>query len=253
VSLLAPSLDAPGQESPSDHLAIEVVGLTKRFGASRALASVSVEIPWSQRVAILGPNGAGKTSLLRILSTLARPTSGNVVIGGLRLPDDAAAARRYLGFVAHQTFLYDDLTVRENLRFYGRLYRISAIERRIEHVLRTLGILDRADDRVRVLSRGLQQRAALARAILHDPPILLLDEPETGLDVAGSDVLDYLLLDAAGQRRTVLLTSHDVSRAIRLVDRVLVIVRGKIVLDRSALATSTSDLEAIIRGESVSP
>jgi heme exporter protein A len=250
VSVVVPGLELQGPRSASrDEIAIAVTGLTRRFGVSRALSDLSLDVPWSQRVAILGPNGAGKTSLLRILATLGRPTSGTVVVGGLRLPEQAAAVRRHVGFVAHQTFLYDDLTVRENLRFYGKLYRVANLERRVDQLLEPLGIAHRADDRVRSLSRGLQQRAALARAILHDPPILLMDEPETGLDVSGSDILQDVLLDADGHRRTVLLTSHDVDRVLRLVDRVVVIVRGKIEFDRPAKERSTGEIESVIRGE----
>jgi heme exporter protein A len=250
VSALLPDLALEaGHSSSRDDLAIQVANLTRRFGASRALAGLSLDVPWGQRLAILGPNGAGKTSLLRILATLGQPTSGQVVVGGLRLPDQAAAIRRYVGFVSHQTLLYDELSVRENLRFYGTLYRVSNLARRIDEVLERVGVGHRADDRVRALSRGLQQRAALARAILHDPPILLLDEPETGLDVAGADLLADVLLDADGRLRTVLLTSHDVERALRLADRVVVIVRGKLAYDRPVAAAPAAEVEAVIRGE----
>jgi heme exporter protein A len=239
--------------SATDELAIRITGLNRRFGSSRALADLSLDVRWNEQVAVLGPNGAGKTSLLRILATLARPTSGEVFVGGLRLPEQAAAIRRHVGFVAHQTLLYDDLTIRENLEFYGKLYGVPALGSRIGEILKPLGIDHRADDRVRALSRGLQQRAALARAILHDPPILLLDEPETGLDVAGADILNYLMADAAGRRRTVLLTSHDVGRAVNRVDRVVVIVRGRVALDRPVAAGLRERVESIIRGERATP
>ena len=162
---------------------------------------------------------------------------------------DNAAVRRHLGFVAHQTFLYDELTVRENLQFFGKLYGVSNLAARIEQVLGPLEMRHRADDRVGTLSRGLQQRAALARAILHDPPILLLDEPDTGLDVTGTNVLQHLVFDASGRRRTVLLTSHNLGRALELVDRVVVIIGGRVAIDVLSSATSTSALEAVIRGE----
>jgi ABC-type multidrug transport system ATPase subunit len=175
------------------------------------------------------------------------------VVGGLILPDQAAALRKHIGFVAHQTFLYDDLTVRENLRFYGKLYGVPDLNARIERVIDDLGIGHRGDDRVRSLSRGLQQRAALARAILHDPAILLLDEPDTGLDVAGSDILRQVMVSGNGESRTVLLTSHNIGRALELVDRVVVIVGGKIAVDRPTDELSTAAVELLIRQEQGPP
>jgi heme exporter protein A len=249
VSALLPDLALTAGSSSRDDLAIHVANVIRRFGASRALAGLSLDIPWSQRLAILGPNGAGKTSLLRILATLGRPTSGQVFVGGLSLTDQAPAIRRYVGYVAHQTLLYDDLSVRENLRFYGTLYRVPNLARRIDDVLERVGIAHRADDRVRALSRGLQQRASLARAILHDPPILLLDEPETGLDVAGADLLADLLLDADGRQRTVVMTSHDVPGVLGLVDRVVVVVRGKVAYDQPSINASVAEVEGVIRGQ----
>ncbi len=244
-----PSTGPAAESTLAAGWAVEVNGLNRRYGSSRVLADVSLQIPWDQRIAVLGPNGAGKTTLLRTIATLARPSSGSVVVGGLKLPEQAVAIRRHIGFVAHQTFLYDDLTVRENLQFFGKLYGVSDLAARIEQVLGPLDMQHRANDRVRTLSRGLQQRTALARAILHDPQILLLDEPDTGLDVAGAEVLQHLLLDADGRRRTVLLTSHNLGRTIELVDRIMVIVRGRIALDVPSSGTSISDLEAVIRGE----
>ncbi|HEX5416018.1 MAG TPA: ABC transporter ATP-binding protein, partial [Chloroflexota bacterium] len=133
--------------------AVSTRGLTRRFGASRALDRLDLAIPWDQRTALLGHNGAGKSTLLRIIATLLRPTNGEVVVGGLRLPDQAGAVRRHLGFVGHQTFLYDDLTARENLVFYSRLYGVADPGQRADELLRRVGIPERADARVRTLSR----------------------------------------------------------------------------------------------------
>lgn len=229
--------------------AVSAEGLTRRFGASRALNRVDLAIPWDQRTAILGHNGAGKSTLLRIVATLLRPTAGEIVVGGLRLPDQAGAVRRHLGFVGHQTFLYDDLTARENLVFYGRLYGVPRPGSRADDLLRRVGIADRADDRVRNLSRGLQQRVALARAIVHDPPILLLDEPETGLDLAGGDLLESFLRDDDKQPRTVLLTSHSVERAMALTDRVIVLWQGRIALDARTTGLDPAVVARAIRGD----
>ncbi|HVC35245.1 MAG TPA: heme ABC exporter ATP-binding protein CcmA [Chloroflexota bacterium] len=229
--------------------AIQVEGLTHRYGASRALDGLDLAVPWDERVAILGPNGAGKTTLLRVLATLVRPVAGRVILGGLALPGQAAAVRRHIGLVAHQTFLYDELTARENLIFYGRLYGVEDPGRRADRLLPRVGLAERANDRVRTFSRGLQQRLALARAIVHDPPILLLDEPETGLDVAGADLLDGLMTDDQGQRRTVLLTTHRLDRAVELADRAVVLLRGRVALDLPAADTNAVALAAAIRDE----
>ncbi len=227
--------------------AIEIRGLTRRYGSSRALSQIEVMVPWDQRIGLLGPNGAGKTTLIRILATLVRPTSGTVIVGGLTLPKQAAAVRRHVGYVAHQTFLYDELSVRENLQFYGRLYGVPNLPDRIKTLTEQVGLADRAGDRVRTLSRGLQQRAALARAVLHDPPILLLDEPDTGLDVDATDLLRDLLVDQHGRPRTVILATHQVERAFELVDRVIVVAHGKIVLDALTTSTSAAEVSRAIR------
>jgi ABC-type multidrug transport system ATPase subunit len=155
--------------------------------------------------------------------------------------------RRHVGYVAHQTFLYDELSIRENLNFYGRLYRVPNLADRITTLISQVGLADRAGDRVRTLSRGLQQRGALARAVLHDPTILLLDEPDTGLDVDASDLLRDLLVDERGHRRTVILTTHQVDLALGLVERVIVIARGTIVLDVPAESISSTEVAREIR------
>jgi heme exporter protein A len=234
---------------PTTGWAVEVHGLVRAFGRGRALDRLDLCVTWDQRLAILGANGAGKTTLLRTLATLGRPSAGRVALGGLDLPDQAAAVRRHVGLVAHQTFLYDELTVRENLHFYGRLYGVTDLSRRATALLERLGLADRANDRVRSLSRGLQQRAALARSVVHDPPILLLDEPDTGLDVAGLELLRGLFDDERGQRRTVLFTTHDLERALDWADRIVVLARGRVAADVAAEATTARELAAVVRGD----
>ena|SRR5579875_3412539 len=241
ASRLAPSI--------ATDLAFEIEGLVRRYGYRRALDGLDLVVPWNQRVAILGPNGAGKTTLLRILATLVRPTRGQVRVGGLELPSQASAVRRYVGFLAHQTFLYDELTARENLIFYGHLYGLPDPPGRADALLGQVGLTDRAGHRVRTLSRGLQQRLALARAVVHDPPLLLLDEPETGLDLAGIALLGSLFYDVTGHPRTVLFTTHDPELALALADRVIVLARGRKVFDRSATELTPSVLAAVLRGE----
>lgn len=234
---------------PTTTEAIVVERLAHRYGPSWALDRLDLSVPWDQRVAILGPNGAGKTTLLRILATLLRPTAGRAVIGGLALPAQAAAVRRHIGLVAHQTFLYGELTARENLHFYGRLYGVADLPERAEYLLEVVGLGGRAEERVRGFSRGLQQRLALARAIIHDPPILLLDEPDAALDVAGAELLDRLMMDGRGRRRTVVLTTHNLDHALALAERAVILRRGRVAADLSTAATSAATLAAAIRND----
>ncbi|MGH2525079.1 MAG: heme ABC exporter ATP-binding protein CcmA, partial [Anaerolineales bacterium] len=160
--------------------------LVKKFGFQTVLRGLDLEIAEGEFVAVLGPNGAGKTTLLRILAGLSRPTFGEVSVGGYRLPQQAGAVRRRLGVVSHQPLLYADLSAEENLRFYARLYGLRDSSARIARVLTLVGLSVRRRDLVRTFSRGMQQRLAIARAILHDPEVMLFDEPHTGLDPEAS-------------------------------------------------------------------
>jgi heme exporter protein A len=179
-------------------------------------------------VALLGPNGAGKTTFLRILSSLSRPTLGQVTVAGFSLPHQAAAVRRKLGVVSHMPLLYGDLTAEENLRFYGKMYGIANTNERTLEVLTMVGLISRRRDLVRTFSRGMQQRLAIGRAIFHDPEVLLLDEPHTGLDQDACDMLDDVLRQVAARGRTVVMTSHDLARAAELATRFDVLSRGEI-------------------------
>jgi ABC-type multidrug transport system ATPase subunit len=203
--------------------------LTRRYGAAVALRDVGLTLSPGDRVALLGPNGAGKTTLLRVLATSLRPERGALIVGGVDALRHPSHARLHLGLVGHQTFLYGDLTVRENLRFYGRLYRVLGLEARIDEVLATVALENRGDHLVRTLSRGMQQRAAVARAILHRPWVLLLDEPETGLDDASQATLRDLLRDWAAGGRAVLVSSHRLEWVEELVDRAIVLREGEVV------------------------
>jgi heme exporter protein A len=179
-------------------------------------------------VAVLGPNGAGKTTFLRILASLSRATLGDVRIAGYSLPHQAAAMRRRLGVVSHLPLLYGDLTAEENLRFYGRMYAVENLAARIGAVLELIGLANRRRDLVRTFSRGMQQRLAIGRAVIHDPQVLLLDEPYTGLDQDASAMLDGVLRQVTGQGRTVVMTSHDLLRAADLAGRFDVLSHGAI-------------------------
>jgi heme exporter protein A len=208
---------------------IEVRKLTKRFGLKTVLRGVDFNVEQGEFVALLGPNGAGKTTFLRILASLSRPSLGDVRVAGYRLPAQASAVRRRLGVVSHLPLLYGDLTAEENLRFYGRMYGVLELSQRVDEVLQLVGLAARRRDLVRTFSRGMQQRLAIGRAVLHDPDVMLFDEPHTGLDQDASVMLDGVLREVAARGRTVVMTSHDLARASDLASRFDVISRGTIV------------------------
>jgi heme exporter protein A len=207
---------------------IEVRKLVKRFGLKTVLRSVDFQVQPGEFVALLGPNGAGKTTFLRILASLSRPALGEVHIAGYRLPEQASAVRRRLGVVSHLPLLYGDLTAEENLQFFGRLYAVVNLENRITEVLELVGLLARRRDVVRTFSRGMQQRLAIGRAVLHDPDVMLFDEPHTGLDQEASAMLDRVLREVAARGRTVVMTSHDLARSGDLASRFDILSRGTI-------------------------
>ncbi len=207
---------------------ITVRKLVKRFGLKPVLRGMDFSVEAGEFVALLGPNGAGKTTFLRILASLSRPTMGSVTIAGYTLPDQAAAVRQRLGVVSHLPLLYGDLTAEENLRFYARMYSIDQAERRITEVLELVGLAARRKDLVRTFSRGMQQRLAIGRAVLHDPEVVLFDEPHTGLDQDACRMLDEVLREVAARGRTVVMTSHDLARVADLASRFDVLSRGVI-------------------------
>lgn len=207
---------------------IDVKNLTKRFGHKQVLRRLDFSVEQGEFVALLGSNGAGKTTLLRILSSLSKPNFGEIKIAGFQLPNQASQVRKKLGIVSHLPLLYGDLSAEENLKFFGRLYGIDSPKSRIEENLKLVGLHNRRKDLVRTFSRGMQQRLAIGRAVLHDPEVLLLDEPHTGLDQDAANMLDQLLQLVASRGRTIVMTSHDFPRVANLATRFDVLYKGRI-------------------------
>jgi heme exporter protein A len=207
---------------------IDIRKLVKAFGSRAVLKGVNLKVSEGEFLTLVGPNGAGKTTLMNVISTLTKPTGGQVRIAGYDLADGAVQLRRQIGLVSHKTLLYDDLSAEQNLRFYARMYDVPNADDRIETVLRQVGLWGRQRDAVRTYSRGMQQRLAIARAMLHEPPILLLDEPDTGLDQHAAAMLSELLHQVGATRRTVLMTTHNLERGLELGDWVAILAGGRI-------------------------
>jgi heme exporter protein A len=203
--------------------AIELDGLVRRYGERTALDRVSVSVPAGATLVVFGPNGAGKSTLLRVLATLLRPQGGSAHVLGRALPGEAWKVRGRVGLLGHDPLLHRDLTARENLRFHARLHAVAFA--RIEELLEQVGLALRGDEPVRELSRGMVQRVAACRAVLHEPEVLLLDEPTANLDPAAADALDPLVGRASGRTRVV--TSHDPARGLAEADVVLGLRAGR--------------------------
>jgi heme exporter protein A len=209
---------------PAEPAAIELRGVTRYFGERTALRDVSADVPAGATLAVLGRNGAGKTTLLRILATLLRPHAGQISLFGQELPRRAFAVRGRIGLLAHEPLLYRDLSGRENLRYHAGLFGIEP--ERVQEVLADVRMERRADDPVRLLSRGMVQRLAVCRAVLHRPSLLLLDEPRANLDPAAEELVEPLIGRACGATRV--LTSHDPQAALAEADLVLALEDGRI-------------------------
>jgi heme exporter protein A len=217
--------EAPSSSSAeAPPAAIELRGLTRHFGERTALHDVTIEVPAGATLAVLGRNGAGKSTLLRILATLLRPHAGEVTVLGEPLPRRGFAVRGRIGLLAHDPLLYHDLSGRENLRYHARLHGVPAD--RVEELIAAVGMERRADDPVRLLSRGMAQRLAVCRAVLHQPELLLLDEPRAHLDPAAAELVEPLIGAAAGATRV--LTSHDPRSALAEADLVLGLIDGRV-------------------------
>ena len=218
-------------------------GLTRNYGERAALEGVTLTLAAGQTLVVFGPNGAGKTTLLRVLATLLRPHSGRVTVLDTHLPDEAWRVRGRVGLLGHEPLLYRELTARENLRYHARLH--GASDERVEEQLDAVSLADRADEQVRTLSRGMLQRVAVARATLHHPELLLLDEPYANLDPAAIDLVEPLIGAASGLTRV--LTSHDPSRDLAQADIVLGLRAGRVALLADAASVAPGAVAELYR------
>jgi heme exporter protein A len=223
--------------------AIELEGLTRRHGEREALSEVSLTVEAGTTLVVFGPNGAGKTTLLRVLATLLRPHGGTATVLGSTLPGQGWAVRGRIGFLGHASLLYRDLTARENLRFHARLHGAPA--ERVEALLDQVGLKARADDPVHTYSRGMVQRAAVARCVLHDPELLLLDEPTANLDPHAAELVAPLIGAASGRTRVV--TSHDPVGGLQDADVALGLRAGKTELLAPAREVTSTMIGALYR------
>jgi len=232
---------------PDTKVMIEASDLTKSFGHRAALKGVDLTVSAGESVTLVGPNGAGKTTLLRILATLTRPTSGAIRIAGLDPAKSGEQVRRRIGFLSHRTLLYDDLTAEQNLRFYARMYDLGDASTRIDGLLERVGLTARRNDLVRTFSRGMQQRLAVARAVLHRPQALLLDEPYAGLDPQATQMLTELLPALTEEGCAIILTAHNLAQGLALGERVVVLARGQVVHDRPRAEVDPATFAAVYR------
>jgi heme exporter protein A len=206
---------------------VEADSIARAFGARRAVDGVSLRVSSGETLAIFGPNGAGKTTLLRLLGGLIRPGSGEARIGGEKLPG-GPEIRRQIGVISHRTLLYDALTARENVEFFARLYGVASARDAAMRSLERMGIAERADAPVRSLSRGMKQRVSIARATVHDPKVVLADEPFTGLDASGARALSGLLEELRASGAALLIVTHNIDEGLSLATHAAIMHHGRI-------------------------
>lgn len=226
---------------------VRLAGIRKTFGHFAALQNITSSIAPNEVVALFGRNGAGKTTLLKILALLMRPSGGVYELRGENARQHQERACGQIGFISHQTYLYADLTAYENLKFFGSMYALDDLEERIHRVLEDVHLWDRRQERVRGFSRGMQQRLSLARTFLHNPSLLLLDEPHTGLDPIAAELLDRLIERFRAEGRTVVLTTHNLDLRLRAVNHVVVLERGVVAFDECAPEFSPKRFAEIFR------
>lgn len=226
--------------------AIKTKKLSKVFGNRRAVDNVSIEVPQGAFLSIFGPNGAGKTTLLRVLSTLSRATSGTASLMGVDLKEDPDKARDHIGLISHNSMLYPDLTAEQNLLIYARLYGVENPEARVLELLEAVELKHRRLDVVRTFSRGMTQRLSIARALIHDPGVVFLDEPYSGLDPHAVEIFDDLI-DQQRDGRTFVMVSHDLQKGFAMCTHALVLAKGKVVAFDQKDAFDFDEFSALYR------
>lgn len=224
---------------------IRAEGVVKRFGRVTAVDGIALDIKAGESVTIFGPNGAGKTTLLRMMSGLIQPTEGQITIGGYPLDTNHDDVRGDIGYISHQSLVYDQLTARENLLFFASLYGISNKSEVVEKLLDEVGLQSRGDDVVQTFSRGMKQRLSIARAIVHKPSIVFLDEPFTGLDQHAADMLQLTLARLSGEKRTIVMITHNLDVGLSMASRVVVQVAGQIMFDEQEKDVDHNDFREV--------
>ena len=228
--------------SSSQPLAVDIQKLTKSFGNHLALKGLDLKVRKGDFLTIVGPNGAGKTTLIKVLATTMRPSSGSVQVAGFYLKENPVQVRCNIGIVSHHPFLYDDLTSFENLKFYGRMYDVPDLEERIHTVATRFELIPRLHHQVRTLSRGLRQRLSIARAVIHNPRIMLLNEPESGLDQHATAMLQETLDAVSAEEGTIIMTTHSLEYGLKVGNRVAILTGGKIAYEESTQALNLDNL-----------
>lgn len=223
-------------------LAIKAENVVKNFGETAVLRGLNLEIPTGEVVVLLGTNGAGKSTFLRTLAMLTQIDSGTVAMHGFDIANNGPTVRTLTGSMLHAPMLYGDMSVRENLMFFATMFRLQNIDELISEMSVRVGIEERLDHRVRTLSHGFQKRVALARALMHNPQMLLLDEPESGLDANSVSRLDSVINDYRSSGRTVVMTTHIVDHALELADRAVVLVDGKVGVNSTNPSSEKSEI-----------
>jgi heme ABC exporter ATP-binding subunit CcmA len=243
--MTTPTQQAPEVQTKGVLALIEVTRVEKSFGNAAVLRGLDMTVRDGEVVAIFGANGVGKSTLLRVLATLTRPDHGSISVYGSDLSKQAEDARLSLGAVLHSPMLYGDLTVKENLTFFGKMFRVPDLDERVLALASRMGVTQRLDQRVRELSHGYQKRAALARALLHRPRVLLLDEAETGLDDPARVILDGVISEHRASGHAVVMTTHSIERGIEESDRVMVLSGGRIALDQPSSQVTSNDVTGL--------